>query len=215
MAKKIKKPPITVVFDGTSFIPSIGSHTQNIPPITSVKNKSVSSAAGITLDPIEYRIKPKQTKVPWTANKPWFRLEDKKDDWELIIIMDENTAQKIPANATVVNLGVSFLHLKVTENTENPSAEISPNTKPNKEPFSKSPIAIIKMPIVAIAIDIQTLVEILSFRNKKPNKAVINGIADKQRRVIAAVVWVIDQIKVIIAVPRPTPPITPEIPILR
>ena len=64
MAKKIKKPPITVVFDGTSFIPSIGSHTQKIPPITSVKDKSVSSAAGITLDPIEYRIKPKQTKVP-------------------------------------------------------------------------------------------------------------------------------------------------------
>ncbi len=49
------------------------------------------------------------------------------------------------------------------------------------------------MPIVAIAIDIQTFVEILSFRNKKPNKAVINGIADKQSRVIAAVVWVIDQ----------------------
>ena len=53
IAKKIKKPPITVVFDGTSFIPSIGSQTQNIPPITSVNDKSVSSAAGITLDPME------------------------------------------------------------------------------------------------------------------------------------------------------------------
>ena len=53
IAKKIKKPPMTVVFDGTSFIPSIGSQTQNIPPITSVNDSSVSSAAGITLEPIE------------------------------------------------------------------------------------------------------------------------------------------------------------------
>ena len=53
IAKKIKKPPITVVFDGTSLIPSIGSQTQNIPPITSVNDSSVSSAAGITLEPIE------------------------------------------------------------------------------------------------------------------------------------------------------------------
>ena len=52
IAKKIKKPPITVVFDGTSFIPSIGSQTQNIPPITSVNESNVSSAAGIILDPI-------------------------------------------------------------------------------------------------------------------------------------------------------------------
>ena len=62
MAKKIKKPPITVVFDGTSLIPSIG--TQNIPPITSVKDSKVSSAAGIAFDPIEYKIKPKHTSVP-------------------------------------------------------------------------------------------------------------------------------------------------------
>ena len=40
IAKKIKKPPITVVFDGTSFIPSIGSQTQNIPPITSVNDSN-------------------------------------------------------------------------------------------------------------------------------------------------------------------------------
>ena len=64
MAKKIKKPPITVVFDGTSLIPSIGNQTQNIPPITSVKDNKVSSAAGIALDPIEYKINPKHTNVP-------------------------------------------------------------------------------------------------------------------------------------------------------
>ena len=68
MAKNIKKPPITVVLDGTSLIPKIGSHTQKIPPITSVKDNRVNSAAGITLDPIEYKIRPKQTKIPCTAN---------------------------------------------------------------------------------------------------------------------------------------------------
>ena len=49
---------------GTSFIPNNGNHTQNIPPITSVKESKVSSAAGIAFDPIDYKIKPKQTKVP-------------------------------------------------------------------------------------------------------------------------------------------------------
>ena len=54
---------------GTSFIPNNGNHTQNIPPITSVKESKVSSAAGIAFDPIEYKIKPKQTKVPCIENK--------------------------------------------------------------------------------------------------------------------------------------------------
>ena len=54
---------------GTSFIPNNGNHTQNIPPITSVKDNKVNSAAGIAFDPIEYKIKPKQTKVPCKENK--------------------------------------------------------------------------------------------------------------------------------------------------
>ena len=95
-------------------------------------------------------------------------------------------AQKIPAKATVVNFGVSFLHLKDTENTENPRAEINPNIRPNNEPLSKSPIAIINIPIVAIIIATHTFVEIVSFKNKKPNNAVIKGIADRQSKVIAA-----------------------------
>ena len=53
-----------VLFDGTSLIPSIGSHTQKIPPIISVKDSKVNSAAGIAFEPIEYKIKPKQTKDP-------------------------------------------------------------------------------------------------------------------------------------------------------
>ena len=34
------------------------------------KDKRVNSAAGKFFDPIEYKIKPKHTKVPCTANKP-------------------------------------------------------------------------------------------------------------------------------------------------
>ena len=75
--------------------------------------------------------------------------------------------------------------------------------------------AIIAIPIVAIIIAIQTLIEIFSFKNKKPSNAVINGIAAKHSKVIAAVVLVIDQINVIIAVPRPIPPMTPDIPIFK
>ena len=64
IAKKIKNPPITVVFEGTSFIPSIGNQTQNIPPTTSVKDSNVNSAAGIAFEPIEYKINPEQTRNP-------------------------------------------------------------------------------------------------------------------------------------------------------
>ena len=66
---KRKKPPIIVLVVGISFIPNKGSHTQKIPPITSVKDNKVNSAAGIALDPIEYKIKPEQTKVPCIENK--------------------------------------------------------------------------------------------------------------------------------------------------
>ena len=58
-----------VLLDGISFIPNNGIQTQKIPPIISVKDKRVSSAAGIILDPIEYKIKPRQTNVPCSANK--------------------------------------------------------------------------------------------------------------------------------------------------
>ena len=54
--------------DGTSLIPKSGSHTQKIPPMTSVKDNRVNSAAGIAFDPIEYKISPKQTNVPCKEN---------------------------------------------------------------------------------------------------------------------------------------------------
>ena len=204
-----------VLLDGISLIPKIGIHTQKIPPITSVKDKSVSSAAGIAFDPIEYKIKPRHTSVPCTANKPSFLLEAKKFKSFWIIITIENKKQNKPATATVVNFGVSFLHLNETEKIENPKADDIPNIKPLIDPNEALSNAIIPRPIVATIIAIQILKDIFSLKNKKPNNDVIKGIAAKHNKVIATLVLVIDQIKVIIAVPRPTPPIIPEIPIFK
>ena len=67
---KRKKPPIIVLVVGTSFIPKNGNHTQKIPPITSVSESKVNSAAGIALDPIEYKINPMHTMVPCSENNP-------------------------------------------------------------------------------------------------------------------------------------------------
>ena len=202
-----------VLLVGISLIPNIGIHTQKIPPITSVKDKRVNSAAGIALDPIEYKIKPKQTNVPCSANKPSFLPDEKKFKSFWRITTSENKQQNKPAIATVVNLGVSFLHLNETEKIENPTADARPNIKPLIVPKEELPIAMITTPMDATNIAIQTLTDIFSFKNKKPNKAVIKGIAAKHNNVIAAVVFVMDQIKVIIAVPSPMPPIVPDIPI--
>ena len=104
--------------------------------------------------------------------------------------------QKKPAKATVVNFGVSFLHLKVTEKIEKPIEEVIPNIRPNKELFSVLPKAIIIIPIVAMTIAIQTLTDILSLKNIKPNNAVKKGIAAKHSKVTAALVLVIEYINV-------------------
>ena len=64
-----KKPPIIVLALGDSFIPNKGNQTQNIPPMTSVRESKVNSAAGIALEPIEYKINPTQTSVPCNENK--------------------------------------------------------------------------------------------------------------------------------------------------
>ena len=102
------------------------------------------------------------------------------------------TKQKRPAKATVVNFGVSLFHLKVTEKTEKPIEEVIPNISPNKEFFSVLPKAIIIIPTVAIIIATQTLSEIFSFKNKKPSKAVKKGMAAKQSKVTAALVFVME-----------------------
>ena len=200
---------------GISFIPSQGSQTQKIPPITSVKDSKVKSAAGIFFEPIEYSISPIQTIVPCVANKASFFPDDKKFKSLFINIKVENKKQNKPAIATVVNLGVFFLHLKETENIEKPNDYARPKINPAKVLLPVLLKAIIITPIQAINIAAHTLIDIFSFKNKKPNNAVINGIAAKHKSVTAAVVCVIDQIKVIIAVPNPIPPIRPEIPTLR
>tara|TARA_A100001015_G_C14474835_1_gene513187 strand:- start:30 stop:401 length:372 start_codon:yes stop_codon:yes gene_type:complete len=115
--------------------------------------------------------------------------------------------QKKPATATVVNLGVSFLHLSVTEKIEKPIEEVIPNIKPITDVFSLFPTAIIIIPIVAIKIETQTFKEIFSFKNKNARSAVKKGIAAKHNKVIAALVFVIENIKDIIAIPSPHPPI--------
>ena len=198
---------------GTSLTPSQGSHTQKIPPITSVNDSNVKSVAGIFFDPIEYKIKPEQTSVPWVANKASFLLVDKK--FKSLIRMNavENMQQNNPAIATVVNFGVLFLHLKVTEKIEKPNAEARPKIRPGNVFFSILPNAIMAIPNVATKIDIQTDIEIFSFKNINPRRAVMNGIAAKHSNDTAADVFVIDQINVIMAVARPTPPNIPEIPI--
>ena len=58
-----------VLLAGISFMPKMGNQTQKIPPITSVRDRRVNSAACIDLEPIEYKIKPIQTKVPCTEKR--------------------------------------------------------------------------------------------------------------------------------------------------
>ena len=118
------------MLDGISLIPSHGNHTQNIPPITSVSDKSVSSAAWICFEPIEYKIRPMHTKEPCVANKAWFLLEDKKFKSWFKITKPEIIAHIKPAIDTVVNFGVCLLHLRVTENIAKPNAEANPKIRP-------------------------------------------------------------------------------------
>ena len=123
--------------------------------------------------------------------------------------------QKNPAKAVVVNFGVSLRHLNETENTEKPTDEVIPKTNPINDVSVLLPIAIIPIPTVAIRIDIQTFKEIFSLKNKKARSAVKKGIAAKHNKVMAAEVLVIENMKEIIATPRPDPPIKPDKPILK
>ena len=106
--------------------------------------------------------------------------------------IDAKTKQNNPEKATVVNLGVSVLHLKVTEKTENPIDESIPKIKPITELEPELPNAMIIIPNVAIKIEIQTFKDIFSLRNKKAKSAVKKGIAARQSKVMAADVFVIE-----------------------
>ncbi len=65
-------PPINVFALGVSFIPKIGSHTQKIPPKTSVSERSVRSAAGKYFAFDEYNMSAEQTKNPCNAEREVF-----------------------------------------------------------------------------------------------------------------------------------------------
>ena len=65
---KRKNPPTIVFVDGISLIPKSGNQTQKIPPITSVKDNKVNSAAGMAFEPIEYKINPRHTRIPCNEN---------------------------------------------------------------------------------------------------------------------------------------------------
>ena len=95
------------------------------------------------------------------------------------------TKQNKPAIATVVNLGVSFLHLKVTENIEKPIEDVIPKINPTIEFFSSFPTAIITIPIVAINIEIHTFRLIFSFKKRNASKAVKKGIAAKHNKAVS------------------------------
>ena len=129
--------------------------------------------------------------------------------------IDANTKQKKPANAVVVNFGVSLRHLNDTENTAKPNEEVIPKIKPIKEVSVLFPTAIIPIPNVAMMIDIQTFSEIFSLKNKKANSAVKKGMAARHNNVIAALVLVIENINEIIATPSPDPPKRPDNPIFK
>ena len=73
-----------------------------------------------------YRISiiPEQTKVPCKADKDEFLNVVKKLASLKIKTKKENDPQNNPATATVVNVGVFFLHFNETEKNENLSYKI-------------------------------------------------------------------------------------------
>ena len=199
---------------GTSLIPNNGNQTQRIPPKTSVSERSVKSAAGKYFDFVEYKISPKQTKNPCSAESEVFFK-----DINTVLSLNNKTkietmAQKIPAMATVVNFGVFFLHLRETVNPAKPNDEINPLTKPNTVPVSLLSKDINITPAAATVMAINVVFEIFSFKKTYAKIADMKGIAASIKRVTAAEVDVIESIKVILAVPRLMPPISPDKPIL-
>ncbi len=199
---------------GTSLIPSTGNQTQRIPPKTSVSERSVRSAAGKYFDFVEYKISPEQTKNPCNAES-----EVLFKDISILLSLNNKTrrataAQKIPAIATVVNFGVFFLHLRETVNPAKPNDESNPLIKPNSVPSPLLSNDINIMPAAAIIMAIKVVVEIFSFKKTYAKIAAMKGIAANIIIVTAAVVVVIERIKVMFPMPRLAPPINPDSPIL-
>ena len=198
------------------MIPNKGNQTQKIPPNTSVKESRVNSAAGKYFDLAEYNISPEQTKKPCNAESDELFNETKTLSLVNKITQRAKIEQNIPATATVVNLGVFFLHLRETVNPAKPNDESKPLISPNKVPSICYQTIERLLPMAAIDIAIKVVKEIFSFKKTCKLKIdAINGIAASMSIEIAAVVVVIERIKVIIPMPRHTPPIKPDRPTLK
>jgi len=210
----IIKPPIIVLWDGTSLIPKIGNHTKKTPPKTSVNDNKVSSAAGKLLDPNVNNTNPEHTKKPCKVDSDEFLKLSTKSFSEKNKANKEMMKQNNPPNDTVVNFGVSFFHLNVTAKIAKPTDDISPHIIPKKSLKSVLLYVIKIIPMDAMIIEIQVVVETLSLRKMYARIAVINGITANIKSVFAAVVLVNDQIKPIAAKAIPKPPKHPDKPIL-
>ena len=92
--------------------------------------------------------------MPCKADKEEFLNVVKKLTSLKIKTRKENVPQNNPATATVVNVGVFFLHLNETEKKEKPKADKSPTTKPNKVPICRLLKAMKTIPMAAIIIAI-------------------------------------------------------------
>ena len=102
--------------------------------------------------------------MPCKADKEEFLNVVKKSVSLKIKTRKENVPQNNPATATVVNVGVFFLHLNETEKKEKPNADKSPTIKPNKVPIWRLLKAIKTIPIAATIIAIKVVLETFSLR---------------------------------------------------
>ena len=102
--------------------------------------------------------------MPCKADKEEFLNVVKKLVSLKIKTRKENVPQNNPATATVVNVGVFFLHLNETEKKEKPNADRSPTTKPNKVPICRLLKAIKTIPMAATIIAIKVVFETFYLR---------------------------------------------------
>ena len=157
-------PPINVFTLGISLTPNHGIQTHRMPPNTSVRERSVRSAAGKYFAFEEYKIKAEQTKKPCNVESEVFF-----NDIKILLsfknkINIDTKAAKTPPIDTVVNFGVFFLHLSETVKAAKANCEINPLTKPNNVPLSLLSNEINITPTAAINMEIKVVVDIFSFK---------------------------------------------------
>ena len=96
----------------------------------------------------------------------WFNIsiaEEYPNSWKMDIHCKQGK-WNWHESAFVVNVGIFFLHLNETEKNENPNADKSPITKPNKVPISLLLKAIKMIPMAATIIAVKVVFETFSLR---------------------------------------------------